>query len=159
MDNQLQQKKSFQKWKERAHIGIYLGQSPQHNQSIALVLSRETGLVSPQFHIICDNNFTTTKDNKGSLHWMVKAGFVAQKRIIDEQQNQDPQTPAAITKTPQVHPSREMRRQTVPHESEKRSRIQMRIKSMQIKIKIKMRKNLLNDGPKRISHGTEQQPA
>ena len=99
LDNQLQQQKPFSKWKERARIGIYLGQSPQHNRNVALVLSRETGLVSPQFHVLCDNHFTTVKDDKESSNWMVKAGFVAQKQIMDEQRHQNPKVPATITDT------------------------------------------------------------
>ena len=79
LDNQLQLGKPFAKWKERARMGIYLGQSPQHNRNIALVLNRDNGLVSPQFHIICDNNFTTVVDDSSNANWMVRAGFVARK--------------------------------------------------------------------------------
>ena len=77
LDNQLQLGKPFTKWKERARMGIYLGQSPQHNRNIALVLNRDNGLVSPQFHTMCDNNFTTVSDDTSKTNWMIKAGFVA----------------------------------------------------------------------------------
>ena len=79
LENQLQLGKPFGKWKERARIGIYLGQSPHHNRNIALVLNRDNGLVSPQFHTICDNNFTTVNDDTSKASWMIKAGFVAHK--------------------------------------------------------------------------------
>eukprot|EP00956_Cyclotella_meneghiniana_P001276 scaffold1377_cov23-Cyclotella_meneghiniana.AAC.1 len=39
------------KWNPRARIGIYLGHSPFHAGSVALVLNPTTGLVSPQFHV------------------------------------------------------------------------------------------------------------
>ena len=94
LDNQLQQQKPFSKWKERARIGIYLGKSPRHNRNVALILNRETGLVSPQFHILCDNNFTTVKDDKTPSNWLVKAGFVAQKHVINERANQLSNEPA-----------------------------------------------------------------
>ena len=47
------------KWDPRSHIGIYLGHSPCHAGSVALVLNLKTGLVSPQFHVVFDDEFTT----------------------------------------------------------------------------------------------------
>jgi hypothetical protein len=41
----------YHKWKERSTLGIYLGRSPQHAKEVSLVLSLETGLVSPQYHV------------------------------------------------------------------------------------------------------------
>ena len=68
----------FHKWKERARVGIYIGRSPQHARSVALVLNLKTGHVSPQFHIKFDPSFHTTKGGETpppSL-WQTKAGFV-----------------------------------------------------------------------------------
>jgi hypothetical protein len=63
LDNQLQSGKPFHKWGQRSKIGVYLGKSPQHGRSVALVLSREKGLVSPQFlHVAFDPTFRTSKD-------------------------------------------------------------------------------------------------
>ena len=47
------------KWEPRSHLGIYLGHSPQHAGSVALVLNLRTGHVSPQFHVIYDDEFST----------------------------------------------------------------------------------------------------
>ena len=47
------------KWDPRAHLGIYLGHSPQHARSVALVLNLRTGHCSPQFHVIYDEEFST----------------------------------------------------------------------------------------------------
>ena len=47
------------KWDPRSHIDIYLGHSPCHAGSVALVLNLKTGLVSPQFHLVFDDEFTT----------------------------------------------------------------------------------------------------
>ena len=47
------------KWNPKSHTGIYLGHSPCHAGSVALVLNLKTGLVSPQFHVVFDENFTT----------------------------------------------------------------------------------------------------
>ena len=89
LDNALQKNNPFPKWKERARVGIYLGQSPQHNRNVALVLSRETGLVSPQFHVLCDNNFTTVKNDKTVAEWMTKAGFIARHRSREVEATKD----------------------------------------------------------------------
>jgi hypothetical protein len=78
LDNQLQSGKPFHKWQKRSKIGIYLGKSPQHGRSVALILSRETGLVSPQFHVAFDPTFHTVKDIVTTSQWQVKAGFVMQ---------------------------------------------------------------------------------
>ena len=47
------------KWDPRARVGIYLGHSPSHAGSVALVLNPKTLHVSPQYHVIYDDNFST----------------------------------------------------------------------------------------------------
>ena len=47
------------KWEPRAHAGIYLGHSPCHAGSVALVMNLKTGLVSPQFQLVFDDEFST----------------------------------------------------------------------------------------------------
>ena len=39
--------------------GIYLGLSKLHSSAVHLVLNLETGKVSPQFHFIFDDSFST----------------------------------------------------------------------------------------------------
>ena len=45
----------------RSPMGEYLGQSPDHASSVPLVLHTLTGLVSPQFHVVFDDAFISTK--------------------------------------------------------------------------------------------------
>ena len=60
LDSRLQTNpKGVPKWEPRASLGIYLGQSPAHAANVALVLNPKTGLVSPQFHVVFDDNFAT----------------------------------------------------------------------------------------------------
>eukprot|EP00978_Attheya_sp_CCMP212_P037788 scaffold181389_cov64-Attheya_sp.AAC.3 len=66
LNNKLQGGKSIPKWQERARVGIYLGLSPQHSRSVALVLSLTTGLVSPQFHVEFDDFFETVGKRAGN---------------------------------------------------------------------------------------------
>ena len=47
------------KWEPRARLGVYVGHSPYHAGSVALVLNPKTGLVSPQFHVVFDDDFST----------------------------------------------------------------------------------------------------
>jgi len=68
----LRQNHKIPRWKPRSRVGIYLGFSPNHASSIPLVLSTTTGLVSPQYHVVFDDNFTTTtsfKENQVPTNW------------------------------------------------------------------------------------------
>ena len=57
-------------------MGIFLCHSPHHAASVPLILSTQTGLVSPQFHCVFDDRFETVKNepNDTSL-WQQKAHF------------------------------------------------------------------------------------
>ena len=50
---------SVPKWDPRARVGVYLGRSPSHASSVALVLNPRTLHVSPQFHVVFDDEFST----------------------------------------------------------------------------------------------------
>ena len=54
--------KGLPKWDPRCRLGIYLGHSPLHLGSVALVLNPSTGHVSPQYHVVFDDNFTTVSN-------------------------------------------------------------------------------------------------
>ena len=47
------------KWDPRARHGIYLGMSPKHASNVALIYNPETGFVSPQYHVVFDDEFTS----------------------------------------------------------------------------------------------------
>lgn len=47
------------KWEPRSRVGIYLGHSPTHAGSVAMVLNPRTLHVSPQYHVVFDDNFST----------------------------------------------------------------------------------------------------
>jgi hypothetical protein len=66
LDKDLQAGHKIDKWSERARIGIYLVQSPQHAKNVALVLSATTGLTSPQFHCKADPTFQTMRKRFGN---------------------------------------------------------------------------------------------
>ena len=60
LDPTLQKGQKIPKWHPRSRQAIYLGHSPRHAQTVPLVLNLNTGLCSPQYHIVFDDNFTTT---------------------------------------------------------------------------------------------------
>jgi hypothetical protein len=47
------------KWEPRSNSCIYLGHSPFHARSVALVYNPSTGQVSLQYHVVFDDDFTT----------------------------------------------------------------------------------------------------
>ena len=57
------------KWEPRICIGVYLGHSPLHAGSVALVFNPATGRVSPQFHVVFDDTFSTAAPymNSGTI--------------------------------------------------------------------------------------------
>ena len=50
---------SVPKWEPRARCGVYLGHSPLHAGSVALVFNPKTGRVSPAYHVVFDDTFST----------------------------------------------------------------------------------------------------
>lgn len=114
LDKQLQASKPLHKWTERSRVGIYLGRSPQHSRSVALVLDIKTGLVSPQFHVKMDTAFDTIRQlyregdgasNHSSL-WQIKAGFVTRREVTTPTQGNatthSPTQGNATTTAPQL---------------------------------------------------------
>ena len=47
------------KWEPRSRIGVYLGHSPLHAGNIAVVWNPTTVRLSPQYHVVFDDDFTT----------------------------------------------------------------------------------------------------
>jgi len=57
----LHQNLKIPRWKPRSRVGVYVGFSPHHASSVPLILSTTKGLISPQFHVVFDDNFSTTQ--------------------------------------------------------------------------------------------------
>jgi len=47
------------KWNPKARVGVYLGHSPSYAGTVALVLNPRTLHVSPQYHVVFDDDFST----------------------------------------------------------------------------------------------------
>jgi len=59
LDPKLQDGKKLPKWQPRSRRGQFLGYSPQHSTTIGRILNPRTGYVSPQYHVVYDDQFTT----------------------------------------------------------------------------------------------------
>ena len=59
LDPKLQDGHKLPKWTKRSRLGIYLGMSPGHADSVGRILNPETGAISPQYHVVYDELFTT----------------------------------------------------------------------------------------------------
>jgi len=60
LDPKLQDGHKLPKWKKRSRCGMYLGASPEHAESVGRILSLSSGAVTPQYHVVCDELFSTT---------------------------------------------------------------------------------------------------
>ena len=59
LDPRLQDGKKIPTWESHACQGIFVGFSPCHSTSVPLILNPRTQHISPQFHVIFDDAFTT----------------------------------------------------------------------------------------------------
>jgi hypothetical protein len=60
----LQDGNKIPKWQPRSRRGKFLGLSTTHSTSIGLILNLRTGFVSPQYHVVYDDEFTTVPNSE-----------------------------------------------------------------------------------------------
>jgi hypothetical protein len=59
LDPKLQDRKKLPKWVARARRGQFLGFSTQHSSTVGKILNLRTGYVSPQYHVVYDELYST----------------------------------------------------------------------------------------------------
>ena len=84
LDNALQSGQGVPKWKHHLRLGVYLGPSPNHAHSVALMLNPCTDHVSPQFHAKFNDFFEIVQDkatdlDAPELEWKYLSSFTVQK--------------------------------------------------------------------------------
>jgi len=57
---------SIPKWEPHSRCGVYLGHSPLHAGSVALVFNPITGRVSPAYHVVFDDTFSSVQYMKAA---------------------------------------------------------------------------------------------
>ena len=97
LDNALQNTtRILNKWKHRSRVGVYLGRSPLHAATVALVLNLQTGHVSPQFHVQFDPGFQTVDPAFGGTspvsNWQAICGFTKEGAAREEGARTTPPT-------------------------------------------------------------------
>ena len=92
LDPKLQDGKKLPKWKPRSRLGMYLGLSPSHSSTVSRILNLSTGHVSPQYHIVCDDHFssvstdTSTPDHFTPERWakLIETGYEMHLDVLEE---------------------------------------------------------------------------
>ena len=59
LDPKLQDGHKLPKWMKRSHLGMNLGVSDSHSDTVGRILNLETGAITPQYHLVYDELFTT----------------------------------------------------------------------------------------------------
>ena len=59
LDLTLQQGKKLPRWQPQSRRGIFVGLSGHHSSDVPLILNLTTGSISPQFHVVFDDTFST----------------------------------------------------------------------------------------------------
>jgi hypothetical protein len=59
LDPRLQDGRKIPKWEPRARQGQFLGFSKTHSTTVGLIRNLRTGFISPQYHVVHDERFTT----------------------------------------------------------------------------------------------------
>jgi hypothetical protein len=59
LDPKIQDGKKLPRWQPKSCCGQFLGFSKQHASTIGLIRNLNTRLISPQFHVVFDDQFTT----------------------------------------------------------------------------------------------------
>ena len=59
LEPELQDGKRIPKWQPRARLGMFVGFSLVHSSLVPLVLNVKTGKISPQYHVVFDDKFST----------------------------------------------------------------------------------------------------
>jgi hypothetical protein len=73
LDPKLQAGQKNPRWQPRSRQGIFMGFSNLHSSEVPLVLNLNTGSITPQFHVVFDDHFTTVssigQDDSPPNHW------------------------------------------------------------------------------------------
>ena len=75
LDPTLQNGHKLPRWQPKSRRAIFMGISPSHSSNVPLVLNLKTGTISPQFHVVLDDYFTTVMSISDSDdppgHWEI----------------------------------------------------------------------------------------
>jgi hypothetical protein len=103
LDPRLQDSKSIPKWTMRSRRGIYLGVSKVHSSTVHLILNPETGVISPQYHCVFDDTFSTVWSD-GNFDKNLWLNLVEQADSVEKHFSLEPNTDGSTTLPPDFIP-------------------------------------------------------
>ena len=73
LDPDLQAGKKLPRWQPRSRRGVFVGFSSLHSSEVPLVLNLQTGSITPQYHVVFDDYFSTVSSVEREIdppeHW------------------------------------------------------------------------------------------
>jgi len=73
LDPKMQNGMKLPRWEPRSRRALFVGMSPNHSSNVPLVLKLKTGSISPQFHVVFDDFFSTVmsipEGDDPAAHW------------------------------------------------------------------------------------------
>ena len=103
-----------------------MDRSPYHSRNLSLILNTETVLVSPQFYVTMDDQFSTVKnDNKGQSMWKVRCGFVRQRGHVREIEEEKSKGMNELDIIPSNVDNQQVGGQTLEHTISKTSHLEL----------------------------------
>jgi hypothetical protein len=103
LDPRLQDSKKIPKWSMRSRRGIYLGVSKIHSSTVHLILNPETGVISPQYHCIFDDSFSTVWSD-GNFDTNLWNNLVSQVESVDKHFSLEPNRDGTTALPPDFTP-------------------------------------------------------
>ena len=76
------------RWQPRSHKGIFVGFSPVHSSDVPLVLNLRTGHISPQYHVVYDDEFSTVPYLAGTTvppNWEILLNTSSEHTVNNEE--------------------------------------------------------------------------
>lgn len=67
LDKKLQDGDTLSKWKPRSWVGVYVGHSIAHSGNVPVIYNPQTTHITPQFHVVFDDQFSTVTRNNNQL--------------------------------------------------------------------------------------------
>jgi hypothetical protein len=67
LDKKLQDGDTLSKWKARSWVGVYVGHSLAHSGNVPVIYNPQTTHITPQFHVVFDDQFSTVTGNPSQL--------------------------------------------------------------------------------------------
>ena len=99
LDKTIQDGKKIPRWKPRSDRRIYVGVSQSHASTVGLCLNLTTGAITPQYHVVYDDEFATVSSTPEDLsmlttpEWIKLFGDSAYQYVQDVDEHDPPLDP------------------------------------------------------------------